>query len=367
VQRALRETRLRREAEEASRQRRIADERLQLALSSSPITAFAQDPELRITWLYGSKLGFSEESALGKTEHDLLPEASADRLAEVKRAALETGQPVRREVVIVADGEMRAFDLMVHPNRDALGTVTGITCVSTDITERKKLQEALAERERLAAVGTAAAMLAHEIANPLNGMYVHAQLLERRAVRQGADELVEGIRGCRQEIERLADLLNEFRQVSKRPQLQSQAIDARQLVVELLDEVESRHAPASVGVVREVAEAELSARLDRSKTKQVLLNLCKNAIEAMGDGGTLTFRAHVTEGHLTFEVCDTGCGMPADIDPFEAFRTTKAEGTGLGLAISRQLVQAQGGTIRFESEPGKGTSFFVVFPCNVDG
>ncbi|HEV8712157.1 MAG TPA: ATP-binding protein [Candidatus Binatia bacterium] len=98
---------------------------------------------------------------------------------------------------------------------------------------------------------------------------------------------------------------------------------------------------------------------DRDKLKQVLLNLCKNAFEAMPEGGTLTVRLHNTGKHITLKVADTGMGIPAGVDIFEPFVTTKLEGTGLGLPIVRQIVAAHGGTLTYTSEPGKGTTFTV--------
>jgi signal transduction histidine kinase len=98
------------------------------------------------------------------------------------------------------------------------------------------------------------------------------------------------------------------------------------------------------------------------KLKQVLLNLCKNAFEAMPDGGTLTLRGRRTDGRVSLEIEDTGAGIPKGIDIFELFTTTKSHGTGLGLAIVRQIIGAHGGTITYSSQPGKGTTFRLSLP-----
>jgi signal transduction histidine kinase len=92
------------------------------------------------------------------------------------------------------------------------------------------------------------------------------------------------------------------------------------------------------------------------------LNLCKNALEAMPDGGTLTVRLHNTGEQITLEVADTGIGVPEEVNIFEPFVTTKPEGTGLGLPIVRQIVAAHGGTLTYTSEPEKGTTFIVRLP-----
>ena len=362
VERSLREWRLREAAERAERERRLADQRLQLALTDSSVTAVAQDRDLRIEWVYNQRLDRATADILGKTDHDLLGHASADRLAAIKRRAIETGEPVRTEVAVEMNDRRYDFDLMVYPHKDAAGKVTGITSIANDVTERRQMQRALAERERLAAVGTAAAMLAHEIANPLNGMYVSAQLVERKAARMGADELLEGIRTCQREILRLNELLGEFRQWSRRPTLDTDSVVPHELVLEVLHDLHAADLREGVRVVEDLPIASKPVVLDRSKVKQVLLNLAKNAVEAMVKGGTLTVRTRVTEDSVVFEVHDTGCGIPHELDPFEAFQTTKAGGTGLGLAISRQIILAQGGDLWYESEPGRGTTFTVVLP-----
>jgi two-component system sensor histidine kinase HydH len=101
---------------------------------------------------------------------------------------------------------------------------------------------------------------------------------------------------------------------------------------------------------------------DGDKLKQVVVNLCKNAVEAMPDGGTLTLWLQRAGERLTLEVADTGKGIPMGVNIFEPFVTTKPEGTGLGLAIVRQIVAAHGGTLDYTSAQGKGTTFFVTLP-----
>jgi signal transduction histidine kinase len=103
-------------------------------------------------------------------------------------------------------------------------------------------------------------------------------------------------------------------------------------------------------------------RADGDKLRQVFLNLCKNAVEAMPQGGKLIVRARDSGGQIIAEVVDTGVGIPVGVNIFEPFVTTKSEGTGLGLPIVRQIVAAHGGTLTYTSEPGKGTTFAVTLP-----
>jgi signal transduction histidine kinase len=101
---------------------------------------------------------------------------------------------------------------------------------------------------------------------------------------------------------------------------------------------------------------------DAAKLKQVFMNLIKNAVEAMPDGGRITVHAEVEDQRLVIEVVDTGVGLPAGIDVFEPFQTTKPAGTGLGLSVARQVLAAHEGTIGCSSVPGGGTTFRVVLP-----
>jgi len=102
--------------------------------------------------------------------------------------------------------------------------------------------------------------------------------------------------------------------------------------------------------------------VDIDKMKQVILNLAKNAIEAMPHGGKLSFNAVATNGAVTLDVSDTGAGIPPEVNIFEPFFTTKSFGTGIGMTIVRQIIAAHGGSLSYRSEPGKGTTFSIKLP-----
>jgi two-component system sensor histidine kinase HydH len=122
------------------------------------------------------------------------------------------------------------------------------------------------------------------------------------------------------------------------------------------------HTAHNIKVVREISPHLPLIEVDAEKLKQVLLNLCKNAVEAMPQGGTLTLRAHNFSGRLRLEVSDTGIGIPAGLDIFEPFTTTKTQGTGLGLTIVRQIVAAHKGTLNYFTIPGQGSTFTIDLP-----
>jgi len=232
-----------------------------------------------------------------------------------------------------------------------------------DISERVWLQERLLERERLAMIGTTAAKLVHEIGNPLNSMSVAIQLLQRRLGQSAGDENIRSsFQSLTGQITRLANLLQEFRSLSRRQEPKLQPMDIRTMVEDVLTAEAPIHAERKILVEHDIALDLPVIHGDQDKLKQVLLNLCKNAVEAMPGGGTLTVRAGNAGNQVFLEVADTGVGIPYGINVLEPFVTTKAEGTGLGLPIVRQIVSAHGGTLNYTSKPGYGTTFIVVLP-----
>ena len=234
-----------------------------------------------------------------------------------------------------------------------------------DISEKISLQERLLERERLAAIGTTAASFAHEIGNPLNSMYMHAQLLERRLARQPDDvdpRVQASLAALLGETRRLSHLLDEFRALARRHRLSVVPTDLISLIQDVLGTETPTLNARGITVARELPEHLRTSFIDAEKVRQVLLNLIKNAADAMPDGGQLSLRVIESDSRVRVEVRDTGCGVPGDIDAFEPFVTSKPEGTGLGLPVALQIVQAHGGTLRYEPAEGGGTVFILELP-----
>lgn len=219
------------------------------------------------------------------------------------------------------------------------------------------------ENSRLAAIGTTAAKLAHEIANPLNGMSLTAQRLERGLERKDPHDAVKStVRSLTREISRLNGLLGDFRSLSRREKYDLKPATLAAVVDELFATEMLNYGAHGIRVERDFPEDLPKVMADRDKLKQALLNLCKNAVEAMPNGGTLILRGRRSGEKAVLEVGDTGIGISAGVDIFEPFTTTKSSGTGLGLMIVRQIVAAHGGTITYTSEHSKGTTFSLTLP-----
>lgn len=261
------------------------------------------------------------------------------------------------------DGSLICASLSIRAICDGSGPIVGYEWLIQDVTDRKRMEERLRQRERLAAVGSTVAVLTHEISNPLNGMFTLIQMIERYlgAAEQQDPALSAHLRDLKLETQRLVDLLGDFRLFAQ-SQYTFQPLALHDLVAEVLNLQFWKYAESGIRVEVEVSESLPLIEADKNKLKQALLNLCKNAVEAMAGEGLLTIKASSTDTHVTLEITDTGPGLAEGVDVFEPFVTTKEQGTGLGLPIVRQIVSVHGGTIACSSNPGKGTTFRLVLP-----
>ena len=226
----------------------------------------------------------------------------------------------------------------------------------------QRAQYGMMRAERLAAVGTLASSLAHEVRNPLNSINLQLVLLSRRLEHLDDTKRVEMssyIDSARKEISRLNDLVEEFLSLSTVDRVSLSEMEPSEVVRESLELMTPAAHQLGIAVTFNREGQFTPLRLDREKIKQVLINLIRNAIEAMPQGGTLTVSTRMEEGALFIQVSDTGIGIQPGQDVFDFFVTTKRGGTGLGLPIARRIVEAHGGSLSYESRPGRGTVFSV--------
>ena len=166
------------------------------------------------------------------------------------------------------------------------------------------------------------------------------------------------------DIERLSRLLAEVRGYSRHIRLELRRTRLTHVVEDVLRlQVLGGH----IQVERSFGAKLPEIVADADKLKQVFLNLFKNAVEAMPEGGVLTIRGESRERDVFVQVIDTGSGIAEGVDPFQPFRTTKREGTGLGLAIVKEIVAAHGGTLSYVSQAGQGTTFNLTLPIDGPG
>jgi len=229
----------------------------------------------------------------------------------------------------------------------------------------RRLEEAHAEAESMAVIGTLASGLAHEIRNPLNALNLNMQLLDEELPSGSAQRRMLGI--TRDEIHRLERLVTDFLLYAKPRRLERSATKARELFSALAEvlgpELERRG--ARLDVVDRAGEAALE--VDREQLQQLLINLVQNALVASREDDprpVIELRAETRGDRVVLQVRDHGVGMdgPERERIFEAFYSTRRGGTGLGLAVVERIARAHGGAVEIDSAPGVGTAVRVVLP-----
>lgn len=234
-----------------------------------------------------------------------------------------------------------------------------------EIAERKRAEQRLRDSERLVTIGTTAAKLAHEIGNPLNSMATTIQIIERHLAQQkdAPDDLLSSaVQDLAQEIQRLRSLLQKLRALARPRSFALEPTDLTLLAAEVLRREAPYYAEHQIRVEHAFAENLPPVMANPEEFTQVLLNLYKNAAEAMSTGGILMVRVFQSGTQVCLEVSDTGTGVPEGVNIFEPFVTTKTSGTGLGLAIVQQIVAAHDGAITYTSVKEQGTTFLLALP-----
>lgn len=238
-----------------------------------------------------------------------------------------------------------------------------VLVVLTDVTTRRSLQRQLAQSQKMEAVGCLAGSVAHDFNNLLMVIAGHADLL----VQQGASPELTAIREA---AEQAAALTGQLLALSARANVRPQPVDLRQ-VLQNCEGLLRRTLGSAAELLLELPDGPLSVEFDPHQARQLLLNLCLNARDALPDGGQIRLRVgRAPDGRVELSVRDNGVGMSAAVRAriFEPFFTTKAlgRGTGLGLASVQSAVDAAGGTIEVESAEGQGSCFRVLLPASAE-
>jgi PAS domain S-box-containing protein len=258
------------------------------------------------------------------------------------------------------------LEIRAMPRFDNDGQTIGLIHVIRDITERKRVEEALQRTEQLKMVGEWAAELAHEIKNPLAGIKGSVQVLVDEPNISDDDKAL--ILKAIDEIKRIELLIKSLLNFAKPPKLQLELTDLNDLIdktiaFSLKHPALSVNSSTPISVLKNFDQNLPETMIDPMQLQQVFLNLMFNAIEAMPDGGSLAIKTSYDNTHNTIEIAiaDTGKGIKQTLldQIFQPFFTTKRKGSGLGLAITRRLVEQHGGAMFVESTPNKGTVFNI--------
>ncbi len=366
----------------------------QNTVENLPVRVFWKDRESRFLGgnaMFAKDAGLSGSRELvGKTDFDLAWKEHAERYRADDRQVMESGAArIEFEEPTILGGKPAWVRTSKIPLRDDSGSIVGILGMYEDITVQKQAedevrkakdelearvrertaqllaaQDELVHREKLALLGKVADTVGHELRNPLGVMNNAVYFLQ--AVLSDADETTREYLGIiKDEIadaERIvSDLLDAVRTKPPHPAM----VEVEDLIGKSLRKCE---VPATVNLQLDIQKALPAVRVDPGQMLQVFWNLIKNALEAMPEGGKLEIRTENNPGEhtVTVSIKDTGCGIATDDQSrlFQLLFTTKARHIGLGLTVVRNLVGANGGSVKVQSEPGKGSTFSVTLPCN---
>lgn len=248
----------------------------------------------------------------------------------------------------------------------AIENAAAYTKLEEKIKQLEDAQERLIRSERLAVIGNMAAYIAHEIRNPLVTIGGFARTISRISnqdnhVRQSAGIIIE-------EVNRLEKILANITDFGKPLKPAKDVFQVNELLENTCSLMRPYFKSSNIQLIRKFNTSVPPVIMDSTQIKQVFVNLMKNAVESMLDGGSLTLETMVEDEYVKVDVIDTGKGMSADTiqRAFEPFFTTKADGTGIGLAVSKKIVDEHGGSIKVKSSGRSGTTFSVYLPIKTE-
>ncbi len=345
---------------------RRSEEKLRSIFSASPNAVTATDLEGKMIECNEQTLrlhGYSSrEELIGKSTFDLVARRDQQKAFEVMNGILREGLLSGFELTLVRkDGGEFPAEISASIVRDASGNPVGIVAISSDITERKRMEQQVLRSERLAAMGEVAAMVGHDLRNPLTGIAGAAYYLKMKMGSRGDSrkkrEMLELIE---KDIEYSNKIVNDLLDYSREIHLDLTETSPKSIIKEALSMVKL---PENVAVVN-LTQNTLKLSVDVEKIKRVFLNIVKNAVDAMPQGGKLTIGGRKLGANFEFAFVDTGLGMTQCMleKIFTPLFTTKAKGMGFGLAICKRIVEVHGGKITVKTAIGKGTTFMVTVP-----
>lgn len=340
-------------------------------LESARESIYAVDTQGRFKWCNNATLrglGYKREEFIGRHMLEMVCESDRKMVGEKLVEALR-GEPQTCEFRYFArDGKMRYTRVDKSP-LVVDGRTTGVLGIARDITEQREERERVARADKLRALGQLASGVAHDFNNSLAAILGRAQLLHRQTKDPALLRNVEIIQTAAQDAAATVRRIQTFARKSSAKEFDF--VDVRTLLNDAIEITRTRwqNEARLRGLnyeVKLVAETELPANGSASELREVFVNLIVNAVDAMPQGGCLAISCARFDGQLKLHFADTGGGMPEDVREkvFEPFFSTKgAHGTGLGLSVSYSIIERHGGSIKVDSEPGRGTTFTIELPA----
>jgi two-component system, NtrC family, sensor kinase len=359
---------------EAEEQKRFTEK----IIDSLPVSLYVVDRDMRIVaWNRNREvggLGINREQVLGRNVFQVLARQPRRRLEDEFTGVFRTGEMVHMEQESSFEGQKKTWKISKIPMRVDNAEVTHVITVGEDITEQKKMNEAVIHSEKLASIGRLAAGVVHEINNPLatiaacsEALTTRVEDIEDAAVHQDFGEYLQIIRD---EAFRCKTITNSLLEFSHQRQAEKLGGDINQIIEQTLQLIKHHPKLGKMRVIKDLDNSLGTVFVNEGQMKQVFIALMSNAFDAMEDNGSLTVRTHWDESESGRMVCvelsDTGCGIPSQHLPkiFDPFFTTKplGRGTGLGLSVCYGIVSEHGGRIEVDSVEGAGTTFRLLLP-----
>jgi PAS domain S-box-containing protein len=334
--------------------------------------------------MYGAD---DKKDLIGKASLELIAPEEREKALESMREVLQKGYVKEREYhIITKDGSKVFVEMNVALMKDVAGKPIGFVAISRDITERKRMEEALrcanaglqvanmelrraqeqlVRSERLAAIGQLAGGVGHELRNPLgaikNAVYYIKGKVIKSELAQKEPRVMEFLNIMDDEINACAKIINDLLGFSR---VGKPSVSPTQIKHVIEDALSHTPIPENIEVVKKLDTELPQVEIDASQIQQVLVNMISNAVQAMPEGGKLIIGAREKEGFLEVRIADTGCGIPQEAigKIFDSLFTTKAKGIGLGLAVCKTIIDRHEGKIEVKSQVGKGTTFIIRLP-----
>ena len=349
---------------------RASRERLDFLVTSNPAVIFSGKPHSDFTDFDMTYLSRNLTSMLGYEPQEFIddpkfwdrhvhPEDQHRVLASLPRF-FKQGHIGYDYRFLHKGGTYRWLHEEVRAIRDATGNPVEVVGYWTDVTEQKRMEEGFRKAERLATIGELAAMVGHDLRNPLTGIAGATYNLKRHLGKRIDSETREALETIDQDIQHSDKIINDLLEYSNEIHLDLRETNAKSITK---DALAHSKIPAKIRMV-DSTQNQPKIMVDTDKIRRVFVNLIKNAVDAMPKGGTLRITSKKTDSNLEIIFADTGTGMTKEAIEkiWSPLFTTKAKGMGLGLPIVKRLVEAHGGSITVESEPAKGSTFTVTLP-----
>jgi PAS domain S-box-containing protein len=349
---------------------RAARDQLDSVLATNPAVLYVEEPlpdfsDTISTFVSESArtvLGFESKRFLGESglsfwRSRLHPDDLARYWEELPLLWLH-GQHTFEYRFLHSDGHYRWITEQYRVIRDAEGRILNAVAVAVDVTERKEIEEKLAKAERLAAIGQLAAMVGHDLRNPMQGITNAAYLLRNDSLTR--EERNEALQLIDDSVEHSNKIVGDLLDYSREIHLELTEATPREITRSAL---EALRIPDTLRV-QDHSQSEPVMIVDSEKLRRAFMNLITNAVDAMPKGGTITISSKESNGSVQFSISDTGTGIPKEIleNPWKPLQTTKAKGMGLGLPIVKRIIDAHGGEITAETRTGAGTTFVIRLP-----